>query len=525
VADKVIVTNWTALKKKYGAKTANVDSAIKKMIAADKARGLITILLRVDATADMKKVGGGVVTSAKSEKQNKKAIDKIDAKLSPDYILILGSVDVIPHQSLTNPVFDPGSDDDKFAFSDLPYACDVPYSKDPADFIGPTRVVGRLPGITGDTDPRYLISLIENAMAWEASPPKTYANGFGISALVWKGSTAMSMKNLFGSGSAARLSPEEGPEWTSPLLSRRSHFINCHGALAEPFFYGQKGNSFPVAHEALFVSGKISRGTVAAMECCYGAELYEPDDAHAGIANTYLQYGAYGYFGSTTIAYGPANDNGAADLICQYFLKSVLGGASLGRAALEARQKFAQHAPELDPVDLKTIAQFIFLGDPSIHPVKTTAAPASKTRGMAAAAEGSVSRDDRRRGLLVKGVMISQSQPVARRSTAALSPAVRSSLMKLAAKNLEQPLVMSFDVDRRNPQVRSAFMKGRMAAKSPSSFHVLIGRGKRTGIAPKTRGGTPGQPPIKPLIALVAKEAGGKIVSVRQLFGKRAFLP
>jgi hypothetical protein len=42
----------------------------------------------VDATADMKKVGGGVVTSAKSENQNKKAIDKIDAKLSPDYILI-----------------------------------------------------------------------------------------------------------------------------------------------------------------------------------------------------------------------------------------------------------------------------------------------------------------------------------------------------------------------------------------------------------------------------------------------------
>jgi len=27
VTDKVIVTNWTALKKKYGAKTANLDAA------------------------------------------------------------------------------------------------------------------------------------------------------------------------------------------------------------------------------------------------------------------------------------------------------------------------------------------------------------------------------------------------------------------------------------------------------------------------------------------------------------------
>lgn len=187
MADKVIVTNWTALKKKYGAKTAKLEAAIKKMIAADKARGVSTVLLRVDVPADMKKVGGAAVTSARSEKQNKQAIDKIDAKLSPDYILILGSVDVIPHQSLNNPVFEPGGDDDKFAFSDLPYACDARYGKDPADFIGATRVVGRLPNITGDTNPAYMISLIEKAAAWEASPPSVYANGFGITALVLEG--------------------------------------------------------------------------------------------------------------------------------------------------------------------------------------------------------------------------------------------------------------------------------------------------------------------------------------------------
>ena len=90
------------------------------------------------------------------------------------------------------------------------------------------------------------------------------------------------------------------------------------------------------------------------------------------ICQRYLIQGAYGYFGSSTIAYGPEEGNGAADLITQYFLMAVLDGASLGRAALVARQRFVQQTAELDPVDLKTLGQFNLLGDPSIHPATVT---------------------------------------------------------------------------------------------------------------------------------------------------------
>ena len=55
------------------------------------------------------------------------------------------------------------------------------------------------------------------------------------------------------------------------------------------------------------------------------------------MCNTYLANKAYGYFGSSTIAYGPSTTNDQADLMCQSFLKQVLAGASLGRAALQAR--------------------------------------------------------------------------------------------------------------------------------------------------------------------------------------------
>ena len=45
----------------------------------------------------------------------------------------------------------------------------------------------------------------------------------------------------------------------------------------------------------------------------------------------------------------------------------MLAGASLGRACLEARQFFVNDK-DFDNYCKKTIAQFILLGDPSLHP-------------------------------------------------------------------------------------------------------------------------------------------------------------
>jgi hypothetical protein len=100
----------------------------------------------------------------------------------------------------------------------------------------------------------------------------------------------------------------------------------------------------------------------------------------AGICSTYLRDGAYGYFGSSTIAYGPSEGNGQADLICQYFIDEVLDGASLGAATLRARHRFAQNYTHLDPVDLKTVVQFHLLGDPSVHAVAEVSHALSRTK-------------------------------------------------------------------------------------------------------------------------------------------------
>ena len=315
--DKVIVTNVSALKAKYGDAVSDITDAINRLIAKDQERGIQSVLVAIDSAADMAGMQAPPVTNPADPRQNKNAIDAVYAKLVPDYLLILGSVDVIPHQDLKNPVYHPPDDPDNIADGDLPYACEAPYSRNPEDFIGPTRVVGRLPDLTAATDPSYLIDLLTTAANYRSASPAEYSDYFSVSAAVWTGSTQMSLDNLFGSNNKLNLSPVEGPNWTAPVIGARLHFINCHGAPSDYKFYGQQGGDYPVAHDASLLGNKITEGTVAAVECCYGAELFDSSlgDGQIGICNEYLAGKAYGFFGSTTIAYGPANTNGSADLL------------------------------------------------------------------------------------------------------------------------------------------------------------------------------------------------------------------
>lgn len=280
-----------------------------------------------------------------------------------------------------------------------------------------------------------------------------------------------------------------------------------------------------MAHLAARVDGQIAEGTVAAVECCYGAELYDAAGGQIGIASTYLAGRAYGYFGSSTIAYGPADTNGAADLLCQYFLRRVRAGASLGRAALEARLEFAGGAPELDPIDLKTIAQFNLLGDPSIHPVAPATPPtavavakafAGASRGVKAAqADAALAREDRRRQLLARGARIGATQSVAAKiAPSALPPATRAALGRMArSMKLAAPKIVSFKLTAPGggPRPTAAATRGAAAARSlaklapPSGFHVMTGAKRDAKIA------TP------QIVAVVAKEVAGKIVSYREM--------
>jgi hypothetical protein len=512
--DKIVITNLGALKQKYGNKIYRIETAIGRLIDADKKRGLETRVIAVDSAADMEAVHGPIVTDKGDQKQVKKAVDAVFIAYQPDYLMILGAPDIVPHQELKNPAYDPNGDEDKVVPSDVPYACEGPYSKDPRKFLGPTRVVGRLPDLKGVNDPSYLVSLLGTAARHKSRVRADYQKYFSVTADVWKESTSLSLTRLFGSSSAMATSPPKGPAWTPSQLAKRVHFINCHGAPSDPNFYGQRGGSYPVAHSASNLVKKIMNGTVVAVECCYGAELYDPSDSdmQSGICSTYLRDGAYGYFGSSTIAYGPSQGNGQADLICQYFLDEVLNGASLGEATLRARHRFAGAYAHLDPVDLKTMVQFFLLGDPSIHAVQAVSHAFAKTKIFKQVFDAHQN---------VKGTRALRREKVARTGTnlAATLGAVKrvrektpSQMADMLASAARESGIRNFGIQSFTLSFPGQAKKSNMmrfnAARKGRSIHMLIGNRD----LPK---GVPGR-----VVAIVGTWQEGKLLHMRRIHSR-----
>ena len=505
--DKVILTHRSALAAKYGSDGGKkVHAALTALVAADEERGFKTRLVYLDDVAAMKKLGAAALASNKDIRGAKKAIDGVYKALKPDYLMIVGASDVVPHQDMKNPAFKAGDDDDEFAYGDLPYACDEPYGRDPAKFVGPTRVVARLPDLTGAKEPSHLIALLKTAAQWKGRKLSDYSGYFGLSAAVWKISSDLSLESVFGQGKGAMLAPPKGPVFPASALSALMHFINCHGATATPEFYGQSGNKYPVSLTTKSLKGKIKTGTVASAECCYGAELYNSIilGLDMPICQSYLRQGAYGYFGSTTIAYGPADSNGSADLICQYFLRSILEGASIGEAALLARQQFVTKAQQMDPMDLKTLAQFCVYGDPSIHPVLK---PEAKTKSMVAstAQTARFRRSETRAKLKQTGDFLKATKPTAskpepRRRIAAKA---KSTLARIAAEGglSRKQAFVPYKV-KGAPPPRGGKKGVAKAATAPSRYFLAVGM-------PRS------QKPDGQKIAIIAKEVGGKIIDYR----------
>jgi Peptidase family C25 len=365
--DKLVVLNRAALRVKYGSGGyEKVRAALRDLAESDRARGLSSRALAIDDGRSMRSLGGHVVSDPGDAVAAKEAVDAAATALTPHFLVLVGAPDVIPQQRLRNPT----PDDDPDVPSDLPYGCPVGPSDDPGDFVGPTRVVGRLPDQPGATDPAYLVRLIGRARRWRSRPVAAHLPVFAVSAKVWKGSTEQSIRQL-AAGSELHLSPPSGPGWARALTRRRIHFVNCHGDEADFRWYGDDGSIQPVAIDGTLLRGALARDMVVAAECCFGAAHYDPAlSGQPTVAATYLREGASGVFGASTLAYGETEGTSCADLLTRFFLSAVLEGASLGRAALQARLRFVQEMGELDPYDLKTLVQFDLLGDPSVHPVK-----------------------------------------------------------------------------------------------------------------------------------------------------------
>ncbi len=386
--DKLTVTHLGALRRKYGtAGAAQVRAALEALSKADHDRGLSSHLLLLDNASTAKslklpKVADGDWAAAL------RFVDRAAAKYVPSYIVLVGSTDVVPQARLSNPLNGISGDTDRHLPSDLPYACDLPDAwsgssntlLNPSSLLSVTRVVGRIPDQVGASDPAFLLKVLKTATSYKKHSATTYQKVFALTATAWKGSTTTSVDLLPGPAPVTNLSPPKTSGWTKTELKPRIHFVNCHGGDTTPDWFGQLDSNAPVDTVALSpedIDDRITAGTVVAAECCYGAMHQDPADLGGRLPMmwAYLGSGAYAGIGSSTTAYGPADGNGQADLICRYVLEGIMTGSSTGRALLDARQRYIRELGALGPEDLKTLGQFDLLGDPSLQPVNVPGRP------------------------------------------------------------------------------------------------------------------------------------------------------
>lgn len=501
LSKKILVTNRAALQAKYGTGGVKViEQAVKTLAAADARRGFATTLLYLDGAA----LGRAKVSDPTDPVENKAAVDAVARKHRPEYLVILGSHDVVPFQDLKNKLHDPAdpdSDPDRFAGSDLPYACEAPYSQSVTKFLGPTRVVGRIPDLTGAATPAYLVAQLKASA--DAKPLPRPDSCFALSAKVWLKSTKMSVRNIMGAAPVVLTSPSAGPAFTKAQLGQKVHFVNCHGNESDHIFSGEfPANTYPTALDARKLTG-IGAGTVAAFECCFGAELYDPQGLPAmSIANAYLAKGAAGLVAATNIAYGPADDNGNADIICQLFIEQLLRGASLGRAMLEARLAYVRQQSVVDPYDEKTLAQFVLLGDPSRHPFVEFAVPGA-TVSPAAKSAVHAARLQRRVRLMTAGERLSRETAY---TVPAKSPQKAAAVLRrasMAGMRRRFKHVRMFQVHE--PAAAKAVM-GKALKTMPKAQHVFVATKQRG--TPTT--GTKAPPHID---GLLAYQVNGEVVT------------
>ena len=463
---KVIVTHASAGRAKYGPTTwNNITQGVRALVSADKQRGITTRLVAVDSATALKPVGATAVSGPGDVTGIKNAIDHIVTTWHPAYIVLLGGPDLLQTVNLTNPLWtgDPNDDPDQFIPSDLPYACDGALTFAPSDYRGPTRVVGRIPDLVGDNDPTALLTQLHAAAQGISLTRLSPEPVFPVSAKVWQQSTSLSIKSLPDVTGTVFTSPPSSPPWAKAQTAPVVHFVNCHGGDFDPAWYGQvtpTNWNLPVAIAASGLPGLVSAGTVVAAECCYGTSHWPPSAAHGqpSVAMTYLLNGAAGVFGSSTVAYGPADTNNYADILCQLFVSEVLAGASLGRAVLTARQSFVQSQGFLDPTDLKTLAQFTLFGDPSTvalqpaHAVAkaapaTAAAPKARSKGRKVIAAPMLTADvnQRRSQLAAVGSALAQSSLACTTPTVGRPGLTANRLSTLVGRSATGAMIRAFD--------------------------------------------------------------------------------
>jgi hypothetical protein len=396
---KLSVTVKRRLEGKYKDRAAlkKIDAERQHWIDEDATRGIQTLHVAVDDPADitMKRLRVTPVSGDITPGKIKEAIDDLWKKLTPQYLVLFGGHDIVPMFEVPNPTSEWKGDTDKTVLTDNPYASPFPFSSDPNSYVVPDRAIGRIPDMLGDSDPAWFVDYLKTASKWKSRDASIYNCPYAICTSEAKVAGTGFMQKAFAKPTLPLfICPPTSDMSTHARhrLSARLHTIKCHGNKRDATFWGflrsdedKKEHPCPAMTSAT-LGPRLKRSTVVAAMCCYGAQIFSPKDRHAKkrgqwpMASTYLRKGALGFVGSTMMAWVGRSEMGPADWLVAAYLKNVLEGASIGRAFLASKQDYHSYYATGGKVigieDMKTLIEYVLLGDPSIHPVSSWASSA-----------------------------------------------------------------------------------------------------------------------------------------------------
>jgi hypothetical protein len=362
----VLIVSSLRLTEQYGDLAARrVDRRLGSLVQARTQRGLPSLILDVERGLGEYDVAPADAGDARAVRAQLLSLaDRVERRGGTLVsALLIGGPAILPFHRVGNPLADP---DDAIP-TDYLYGV-----REPGHLLTDWPV-GRLP--SGDESPESLLRLLAMAAWHHRGVPTATRRTFGYSTASWERASRLVYGALEARGPLL-LSPPTSAETLDPQLLAGASTIYCnlHGVRGGPLWYGQGVNrrQLVVALRPQDLDELPLVGATVCSEACYGA--YSPDyDLDESLAMRFLTRGAACFVGATTIAYGPAGPPlSEADLLARAFLQAVQQrGISVGEAFQQARRATQDETLRrqgfLDEDDVKTLAQFVLYGDPTIR--------------------------------------------------------------------------------------------------------------------------------------------------------------
>jgi tetratricopeptide (TPR) repeat protein len=407
VHTQILLANKSALQRRYGADGfIAIDQRLNALAAALRRRAIQVYCCYSDDASSLH-IGDQIALTPVAQEATaiRELVRAAADGLSGQHrqlgtLLLIGGDDIVPFHRLPNPL----DDIDQAVLSDNPYGADD------AGHLLPHRIVARLPDGAG-TDPELLLTLLDQMIEHHhrgSSVGRRTAGLLGLrlgsrqrvpmangySADVWRETSRTVLDALSPDIPLGCCPPLDADSFTLTSSSARALlYLNLHGAAGLPNWYGQpdpsrggQGDRLPVALRPNSFEHNSLAGALLISEACYGLDL-AGRTMQTSIPLRALAGGARACVGSTVNAYGSSSAPLlGADLLCQRLLGQLQRGASVGEALREARLEFAQtmyrRQGYLDDVDIKTLMEFVLLGDPwaqiAAPPTTLSAWPVSK---------------------------------------------------------------------------------------------------------------------------------------------------